>query len=1151
MKKKQILALIPLAMKISFNQLLLAALFFCNVYAKDIKGQEILNKRISFSVKNTEVKKVLNQIELLADVKFVYSSKNIDLDHKVTINAREKKLSDLLDEISRLLNIKYKVIDGQILLYPNRTDSILSALINTESPAITDIVPGHTISGIVTDSKGNPLVGVSILLVGTKRGTSTDANGRFSIYVDDKENAIFAVSYVGYVSKNIEAGKNNDLQISLVETTNGLNDVVVMGYQSQKRSAISGAVSTVNVEDVSKIPIGFADQALQGQASGVRITQSTGQPGDGVAMRIRGVGSVNNNEPLYIIDGVPTQDGINFLPADDIASITVLKDAASAAIYGARSSNGVVVITTKSGKAGKTNISYSVFTGIQTHGFLTPMANATQYKTLFNEMVANDNAGLAPNNPLIKSPIPDSIPMANTNWVSSIFRPAFEQDHEISISGGNDKIQYSVSGNAFSQDGIILNSKYERYTIHNKINAELTDRLRIGINLSFSYYNKNSLGSSGDGLGGNGGSVVRYALFRDPAIPVYSSPGVYSDLPQYPGYFGDGYNPVGLANNTNNKEGQYRGFGDVFAEYKLLNNLVFKSDFGGDVLITQDKTFNLNWGTGGRINNPSSLVERQTVSQNMVWNNTLHYTKSFGSKHNLSVLVGTEAVANSTSSTSETDQNFPNQIPSLTYLGNGLNFQSVIATESLGQWALFSYLASANYSYNNEFFITGSGRRDASSRFGPANRWGNFYSGAFSWNLLKEKWIADYLPKVSRLKLRASYGQLGNQNIGDYPWASTVSNTANYVFGSPSAPVQTMTVNSLGNNNVKWETSTQSDVGLDIAILNDKLSLTVDYFNKVNSNMLVAVPLPLIGGSASAPFVNDGSVQNKGFEFEVKYKNLNHKLQYSFSANLATIQNKVLSIPVPIQGGRIDDGVYATLTTAGHPIGSFYGYQMNGIFQSTGDIFTSAYQGPGVRPGDVKFKDINGDGKIDANDRTFLGSAIPKFTYGLTTTLNYKNFDLFVLFQGGYGNKIYMQVNQDIEGFYRPFNLTKRVYDQRWHGAGTSNTMPLVSWRDQPNNVKEPSSRFLEDASYCRLKNVQLGYTLPKSVVNKLHLKGLRFYVTANNLITITKYTGLDPEMHTSNNVNVEKYPSDVAAGIDWGTYPAAKSYILGANVNF
>jgi TonB-linked SusC/RagA family outer membrane protein len=1074
---------------------------------------------------------------------FVYDENEVNLSLNLKLLTGTQPLLGLLDNISRQTGIKFTLVKSTILVSNQST-----VLKNTQE--VQKFLP---VKGIVIDESGNPLPGATISVKGTKTSVQTDAYGNFSINAPD--NAILIVSYTGYKLQEIAVNGQSVLKVNMSKLTKGLDEVVVVGYQTQKRSTISGAVTTVNVEDVSKIPIGFADQALQGQASGVRITQSTGQPGDGIAMRIRGVGSVNNNEPLYIIDGVPTQDGINFLAADDIATLTVLKDAASAAIYGARSSNGVVVITTKSGKSGKTSINYSVYAGIQTHGYLTPMTNAAEYKTLFNEMVANDNAGLAPNNPLIKSPIPDSIPMANTNWLGAIFRTAPVQDHELSISGGNEKTQYSVSGNFFRQNGIILNSNYDRYTLRTKLITEVTGKLKIGTNLSFSYYDKNSIGSSGDGLGGNGGSVVRYALFRDPAIPIYASPGVYSDLPQYPGFFGDGYNPVGLANNTSNIEKQFRGFGDVFIEYSILQNLVFKTDFGGDVLLTQDKTFDLNWGTNGRINNPNTLVEKQTSSENMVWNNTFRYNKSFNGLHNFNFLIGTEAVANSTIYNSETQQKFPTQIPTLEFLGNGLSPE--IATESEQQWSLMSFLANANYNYNNEFFITGSARRDGSSRFGPANRWGNFFSGAVGWSLMNEKWFTDLFPIISRMKIRASYGQLGNQNIGDYPWASVVgsalnaSNVSNYVLGSPPAVAQGMTISTLGNPNVKWETSTQTDVGLDIAILQDKLSLTVDYFNKVTSNMLVAVPLPMIGGSASAPYINDGSVQNKGFEFDLQYRNMDHKLKYSISGNLATIQNKVLSIPVPIQGGRIDNGVYATLTTAGHPIGSFYGYQMTGIFQNAGDIFTSAYQGPGVRPGDVKYKDFNGDGKIDANDRTFLGSAIPKFTYGFTANLTFLNFDCFILFQGSYGNKIFMQVNQDIEGFYRPFNVTQRVYDTRWHGESTSNTMPLVSWLDQPNNIKEPSSRFLADASYCRLKNVQLGYNIPKKLVNKLHIKGLRFYLTATNLITITKYPGLDPEMHTSNNVTVEKYPSDVAAGIDWGTYPAAKSYIIGANLSF
>ncbi len=882
--------------------------------------QSVIVKKSSLSLQQA-----FQLIEEQTKMVFAYDEYEVDLSKKLTLKTGHFVLNNLLDLITIQTGYKFTQVKSTILVSATTVDP----------PKLEKAHDSPPVKGVVTDSTGKPLAGATVLVKGTKISAQTDTAGKFSI--DAPTNAILIISYVGYKTLEVALNGRVELVVSIQENREDLNQVVVMGYQSQKRSAIAGAVTVVNADDVAKIPVGFADQALQGQASGVRITQTTGQPGDGLALRIRGVGSVNNNDPLYIIDGVPTQDGINFLAADDIATITVLKDAASAAIYGARSSNGVVVITTKTGKSGKTSIIYSGYAGAQTHGYLTPMTNAAEYKTLYNEMVANDNVGLAPNNPLLKSPIPDSIQMDNTNWMGSIFRTSPVQDHELAVSGGNDKTQYSVSGNYFSQDGIILNTWYKRYTLRTKLVSDVTAHLKIGTNLSFSYYDKNSVGSSGDGYGGNGGSVVRYALFRDPAIPIYSSPGVYSDLPQYPGFFGDGYNPVGLANNADNIERQFRGFGDVFAEYKNIKNLSFKSDFGGDVLQTQDKTFDLNWGTNGRINNPNTLAETQTTSENFVWNNTFRYNQTFNGLHSLNVLFGTEAITNTTFSTSQTQQNFPTQIPTLEFMGNGLNPE--IATESQTQWSLLSFLLNANYSYNNEFFVTGSARRDGSSRFGPANRWGNFYSGAVAWNLMSEKWFTDNLSIFSKMKLRASYGQLGNQNIGDYPWASIVgtsltssSTVKNYVFGSPPAVVQGNTVSVLGNSDVKWETSTQTDLGIDMAILQDKLSLTVDYFNKVNSDMLVAVPLPMIGGSATPPYVNDGSVQNKGFEFDLKYKNYDHRLKYSISANLATIQNKVLSIPVQIQGGRIDNGVYATLTTTGHPIGSFYGYQMIGIF---------------------------------------------------------------------------------------------------------------------------------------------------------------------------------------------------------------------------
>jgi TonB-linked SusC/RagA family outer membrane protein len=676
--------------------------------------------------------------------------------------------------------------------------------------------------------------------------------------------------------------------------------------------------------------------------------------------------------------------------------------------------------------------------------------------------------------------------------------------------------------------------------------------LSLANNINISYSNKNSIGSSGDGYGGNGGSVVRYALFRTPAIPIYNADGTYSDLPAYPNFFGDGYNPVALAMKTDNKEKQYRVFGDIYAEYKISKALKFKTDVGLDLFVTEGKRFDENYGTNLRINSPSGLTETTTTSENLIWSNTLRYNKTLGGVHNLNFLLGTEAISNTNRFQRGSDKNFPDQIPSLRFLGNGLSIMSRNVYESEQQWALFSLFGNVNYSYRNLYLLSFNVRRDGSSRFGANYPYGNFYSGSAGWNIHNEKWFQDLIPSVSRLKLRASYGQLGNQEINNYAWASVIGSGYNYVFGGSPASNPGYTISARGNPNVRWESSTQADAGLDLGIMRDKLSLGIDYFVKTTTNMLIPIPLPLIGGGATSPYVNAGSVRNQGLEIELNYKHSEGRLKFDFNANFATLANKVLSLSNggSIPGGRIDNGYYATLTTVGHPIGSFYLLEMEGIFQNAADIFKHAYQGTYIRPGDVKFKDQNGDGIIDEKDRTYLGSAIPKFTYGFTANLEYGNFDLSIFFQGAYGNKLYLQVNQDIEGFYRAFNLTQRVYDEHWHGEGTSNTMPRVSWLGSANN-KTPSSRFLEDGSYVRLKNLQIGYNIPKRITDRAHIKGLRIYLTAENLVTITKYTGLDPEMHTSNNLNSEKYGGDVAAGIDWGTYPSARSYILGVNLNF
>ena len=1082
--------------------------------------------------------KIFEVIEKQTSLSFAYDENDVNLSKEIKLTKGQQLLKNVLSSISNQTGLNFTTVANLILV------STTQAALHANTTAIN--IP---VKGTVRDVNGQPLGGATIAIKGSRIAVQTDGDGNFSIEVPER--SVLQITMVGFKSQEVNISGQTTLAITMETEGKDLNEVVVIGYQPTKRADLSGALSVINVESISKLPVLGIDQALQGKVSGVRITQTTGQPGEGVVVRIRGVGTINDNNPLFIIDGIPTKDGINFLSANDIQSIVVLKDASSAAIYGARAANGVVVITTKSGKRGKPQFNYSGYGGFQTHGKLPQMTNAAEYVELYNESVDNDNIGVT-NPALLRKKIPSNIVMANTDWLAAIFQKGQIQSHQLSVTGGNEKTLYYISGSYFKQDGIILNSWYERYSLLSKLNIDLTDKLSIGNNINISYSKKNVIGSSGDGYGGNGGSVVRYALFRTPPIPVYDSADVYSDLPFYSGFFGDGYNPVALANKTDNKEIQYRVFTNLFAEYKIAKNLKFKTEAGLDMIVTSDKRFDENYGTNLRVNSPSRLSVSSSTNMNFIWNNTVRYNKIFNGVHNFNLLAGTEAITNKSNIHGGTDSKFSDQIPSIRYLGNGLGLNKTVF-EGQQEWALFSLFANANYSYSNRYLFSANVRRDGSSRFSPQNKYGTFYSGSVGWNAHNEKWVKDHLSMFSKLKLRGSYGQLGNQDIGNYPWASIISNGYNYAFGQQSVANLGSTISSRGNEKVKWESSTQADAGLDIAIWHDKLSLTMDYFVKTTSDMLIRVPLPLIGGSASTPFVNAGKVENKGLEVELNYKNNDHLFKYDINLNFATLSNKIVAISdnsQPITGGRIDNGVDATLTAVGHPIGSFYLLQTEGIFQNAAQIFDHAYQGNNIKPGDVKFKDQNGDGVIDEKDRTYLGSAIPKYTYGATANIEYRNFDLSVFFQGAYGNKIYLQVNQDIEGFYRGFNLTQRVYDERWHGEGTSNEMPRVSWKGSTNN-KTPSSRFLEDGSYLRLKNLQIGYSIPEKIISRYHIKSLRFYLTGQNLWTLTKFTGLDPEMHTSDNINAEKYHGDVAAGIDWGTYPSAKSYILGLNLNF
>ncbi|GAB3926097.1 TonB-dependent receptor [Larkinella terrae] len=1018
-------------------------------------------------------------------------------------------------------------------------------------PTTNTLAADRLVTGKVVDDKNQALPGVNVLVKGSSKGTATDANGRFQLTVPDLE-VVLQFSYIGYVTQEIIVGNQTDVSVTLLEDIKTLNEIVSVGYGTQKKADLTGAVSTITTKDIGRLPVGGIDQALQGKAAGVRVTQSSGQPGEAVSVRIRGVGTINDNSPLFVIDGVPTKDPGSLLNPNDIESMSVLKDASSAAIYGARSANGVVVVTTKRGQSGAPRISFNSYTGIQQHGRLIPMANTADYVRLYNEAANTDNAAIGDPTLFRKLITADPNSLPNTDWQRAIFRTAPIQNYQLSISGGTDRSHYLISGNYFDQQGIILNSGYKRYALRTSLDTDIKGKLKIGTNVNLTYSKRSIVGSSGDGYGGNGGSVVRYALFHTPAVSVYDSTGNYTDLPARPDLYGDGYNPVGLANKQDNKQNQYRVFGNLFAQWQITQDLRFRSDGGLDISVINQKTYNENWGTNGRINSPATLSNRISTSTNLNWNNTLTYTHLFDSKHDVSALLGMEAIQNVGRDLAGSDRNFIDQDPNLRYLGRGNDPLGRSASEGDQRWKLLSQFFRLNYAFQNKYLATVNVRRDGSSRFSTQNRYATFLSGSVGWNIDQEAFFQSLTNVVSALKVRASMGQLGNQDIGNYPYASIVGSGYNYPLGNPQQTTNGYAITSRGNSTVKWEASTQTDFGLDAAFFQNKLQLNIDYFIKTTSDMLVPIPVPRSGGTAGVPYVNAGRVENRGLEVDLTYRNRVGPVSFDLTANGSFIRNKVTSLSDgrPIPGGRIDNGIFATLTEPGYPIGSFYLLTQTGIFQNKEEIFTSAFQGNNTLPGDVKFADVNGNGVIDQNDRSHVGSPIPTLLYGLTANVQWKGFDLSAFFQGVSGNKIYYQVATDIEGFYRAFNITQRVVDQHWTGEGTSNTQPRVSWRGAANN-KQPSTRFLEDGAYTRLKNLQIGYTLPAKISQKIGSSTVRIYVAGQNLLTFTKYPGLDPEQQTSDNVNNEPFRGDVAVGIDWGTYPSAKTYTVGLNVSF
>lgn len=1010
----------------------------------------------------------------------------------------------------------------------------------------------RTIDGTVRDAKTNEtLIGVTIQLKGTTIGTTTDIDGHYVLTSSElTATSVLLYTYVGYTSQEVTAGARNTIDIQLKTELTMLDELVVIGYGATKKRNVLGAVSKVDNTELTRMPVAGVDQALQGRVAGVQVTQNTGAPGEGVAVRIRGTGSISSsNSPLYIVDGIAMADALKILSPNDIDNITVLKDASAAAIYGSRANNGVVLITTKKGKKGETKITYRGQTGFQQATRLTKMVNTADYITVYNESAKNDNAFLPPTLQRRLITPEDAVNFADVNYLDELLRTAPVNSHEISVSGGTEKSTFLLSTSLYDQKGIIQNTGYTRGTVRLDVTTEATPWLEVGMSMLAGMSKTDIIGSSGDGAGGNGGSVIRYAFFRNPAIPVRFDDGRYVDRPAeyfgeqiYDSFLGDGYNPIGMADYNDNTRRDDSYLGKAYFTAKITNGLKFTTNLGMDYRNSDTRRFDRTWGTLNRISAVNSLNIGNERVANWTVNNLLNYETNFGEDHTLTAMLGFEAIKNQGKGLYANDSDFPIEQKELIYIGNGLGNK----LSSQGEYAstLASFFGRASYDYKGKYYISGTLRRDGSSRFTSDNQWGTFYSVSAGWVMKQESFLSD-VQWLSNLKLRAGYGAIGNQDIDLYAYSDRISPYYNYPFGGISDGGYAQTA--LGNEKLKWETSYQYNGGLDAEFWKGALSFSVDYFYKVTEDMLVKEPLPPSVGYAQAAWINSGSVLNTGVELEALYRHDKTDWSYSIGGNLTFLRNEVLELEAPLTGGVVETGIYATKTEVGQPIGAFYMLEMDGVFQNQTDILLSAFQGNNIRPGDVKYKDQNGDGRIDNADRVYLGSAIPKLMAGLNFNARYKSFDLSLFFQGAYGNKIYVQVNQDIEGFYRGFPVTQRYFDERWTGEGTSNTQPRPSWTAKSNNAR-PSSRFLEDGSYLRLKNLQIGYTIPARVLDMAKISSARIYLSGTNLLTFTKYTGLDPEMTVSDNSKDEGVR---AAGIDWGTYPSAMTFMLGIDITF
>lgn len=1088
---------------------LLMVCVFCS-YAGNAHSQ---NAKVSIHMNNVKLDKILNEIENQTDYLFIYNNQ-VDINKITSVKVKNEAVAQVLDRILSGTGINYELEGTHIIL---TTEAIKD--LHAQQQA-------KTVTGTVTDVSGEPIIGANIRIKGTTTGTITDIDGNFSIEAEPQ--SVIEVSYIGYLTQETVINNQKSIRFLLKEDTKTLDEVVVIGYGVQKKADLTGSVANINTEKLNTQSNANIGQALQGKIAGVDIVSQGGAPGSGTRIMVRGIGTLNNASPLYIVDGM-YMNSIDHINPNDIASIDVLKDASSAAIYGSRAANGVIIVTTKEGSntEGKPIIDLSVNLGISTASKFLDMLDAkgwAEVTTIARQAIGKPALDMATD--LANKP--------DNDWQDIMFRPALMQNYNLAVKGGGKYSTYYTGLGYFNQDGIVKGTNYQRYNIQSK-NDYKRGIFSAGTNLIISFSHDKPLHQ--ELRGGMIGTILQ-------SVPTLEK---YDDTREggYGGTYGDVVNiPHPLAIIDDNIMDRYNEnvkiFANLYAQIELFKGLKYKLNLTPDFSFERYKNYLNKYDFGLATNSITQLTERQRRRRNILVENLLTFDRTFG-EHKISALAGYTYQDNRFRHIQAYGEGLPQGLEEIdaatTNRSNEGNSWRSVLTSILGR---------VFYSYQNKYLFTATIRRDGSSKFGKNNRYGYFPSFSLGWNVAEEKFMEN-VHWLDQLKLRGGYGVLGNQEIDNYQYSSTITTGINYPDGNGGL-LQGAFPKNFANPDIKWEETAMTNVGIDFMAFNNRLSLTADYYVKNTKDILLTVPIPISSGGANDPIRNAGKIRNNGFEFNLGWMDQpNPDISYGINLIGSFNKNKVIAMGSEsgsIKGGSTNQNITTSETKAGYPIGGYWLISTAGYFNSQEEVDAYAKDGkkiqPAAEPGDIKFVDANNDGVINDDDRVFQGSPFPDFTFALNGNMRYKNFDLSIELQGVLGNKIYNATRQTLEDVTKGSNFLASCLDY-WTPENKNASHPRLTWDDPNRNTRAESDRYLENGSYLRLRSVQLGYTFPQTWF-KGAIQHARVYINAENLFTITSYSGYSPDVN-ADNANYR--------GFDNFIYPTNRTFMLGLNVTF